>query len=239
MNKIFYLLIVFFTLSACYYKPASRYEWDFNDQTQKITFEKNTNKKYTINSNFDAPEFVNGTDSYGLRFDGYSTFIKEELPGKIDYPLSVTAWVAMETYPTDTAGFFSLSSGDSQNWISASVNRFGKPVLVLGLNGKENYFVADTIIPKFKWFNVGLSIFNNKVSLLINGKEVKTVPFSDKAFEKGFDTITIGREEKEKYLENLFPLTHINGIVDEVKIWDGPMNHRIINSFGHCIKAEY
>lgn len=239
MNKIFYLLLVFFIVSACHYKPASRYEWDFTAQTQKIIFEKNTNKKYAINSNFDDPEFVNGTDSYGLRFDGYSTLIKEKLPNKIGVPSSITAWVALETYPTGTAGFFSLSSNDdSQNWISASIDRFGKPLIVLGINGEENYLVAETILPKFKWFNVGLSIFNNKVSLLINGKEVKTVPFSDKAFEKGFENITIGRDEKEKYLENLFPLTHINGIVDEVKIWDGPMTNDIINSLDVASKTN-
>jgi beta-fructofuranosidase len=238
MNKIFYFLIVFFTLSACYYKPSSRYEWDFNVQPQKITFEKNTNTKYTINSNFDVPEFVNGTDAEGLRFDGYSTFIKEKLPGKIDLPLSITAWVALETYPTDTAGFFSLSSGDSKNWISASVNPYGKPVIVLGLNGKENYFVGETAIPKFKWFNVGLNIVNNKVSLLINGKEVKTVPLAQNAFEKGLEHISIGRDEQDKYFDTIFPLTRINGIIDEVKIWKGPLTTRIINALGIASKKN-
>ena len=239
MNKIFQLLIVFFTLSACHYRPVSTYQWDFNPQKDKITFESNTNKKYTVNSNFDTPEFVKGTDSYGLRFDGYSTFISEKLPNKRNAPLGITAWIALETYPTDTAGFFSLSSNDdSKNWISACVNRFGKPVIGLSLNGEEKYFTADTVIPKFKWLNVGLNIFNDKVSLLINGKEVKTVPLPGKAFEKGFENITIGREEKEKYLENIFPLTHINGIIDEVKIWEGPLTTRIINSLGITLKTN-
>lgn len=239
MNKIFRLLVVFFTVSACHYRAPSTFQWDFNPQKDKVTFETNTNKKYTINSNFEQAEFVNGTDRSGLRFDGYSTFIREKLPNKLDAPLSITAWIALETYPTDTAGFFSVSSSDdSKNWISACVNRFGKPVIELGLNGEENYFIAETVIPKFKWFNVGLTILNNKVSLLINGKEVKTVPLSDKAFEIGFETITIGREEKEKYLDNVFPLTHINGIVDEVKIWKGELTDRIVNSLDIASKTS-
>ena len=222
MKRLFQLVVLLFVFTSCKKNQEPKFQWKFNPETEKITAENINNIVYPISSNFAEPEFVEAVDGTGIRLDGYSTVISGLLPEKVNKPSSITGWFALETYPTDTAGFFALTGPNSKEWISACVDRFGKPFIGLCLNDQVQYFGADAVLSKFQWIHVCLNINNRKADLMINGKVVKSVRFNNSDFRNGFESITIGRDERVKHL-HIFPLTHLNGIVDEVEMWDKPL----------------
>lgn len=233
MRKIVAVLLIPILFISCTKESKPLYQWSFNSNKIKSTIEENTKTIYQINSNFETPEFVNGFEGTGLRFDGYSTSVKGTLPGSLNSPCTISAWVALETYPTAIACFFSLMEerNNKENWISAGLNKFGRPVITTVINGKEEHYLSKQILPKFKWFNVCLIINDNKVQLLINGVACLNVFVNNLSSQAGFNELTIGANAKEKYLDNLYPLTHINGSIDEVKIWDKSLDSNYFKDF--------
>jgi sucrose-6-phosphate hydrolase SacC (GH32 family) len=65
---------------------------------------------------------------------------------------------------------------------------------------------------------VSLSIDNNEVNLMINGELVVSKEIHLENVE--FQNIAIGRKSDEEFLHDLFPVSRINGIIDEVKLWN-------------------
>ncbi len=242
MKRIFPVLVILILFLSFTNESKPLYQWSFNSNKIKSTIEENTKTIYQINSNFETPEFVNGIENTGLRFDGYSTYIEGLLPTPLKSPITISAWVALETFPTDTASFFSIieESSNPENWISASINKFGKPVIAIGTNGEEKYYFAEHILPKFKWFNVCLIVNEGNVNLLINGEAILKIPRNKSTSQTTFNSLIIGRSAKEKYLDNVFPLSHINGIIDEFKIWDKSLDssYLIKNEIGNKINQD-
>ncbi|NDP27326.1 MAG: DUF4975 domain-containing protein [Flavobacterium sp.] len=232
MNKI-YCIIMYMILYVSYAKePKPVFHWKFNLTKEKSTIEENTQTVYQINSNFETPEFVNGIEGYGLRLDGYSTYIGGLLPKPLPFPITITSWVALETFPTETASFFSLidEKNNNKNAISASINKFGKPIISVCFNGEETKYYAENKLSKFKWFHISLIINKSNIMLLVNGEVTIEVPLNNK-INLSFNSFTIGRDAEEKYLDKRFPLSYINGIVDEVKIWNTSLDPNYIKKF--------
>lgn len=216
------VLLIFLSCFSCNKESETIYQWHFNSSQTKSTIEEHFQTEYQISSNFEKPEFVKGIEGTGLRFDGYSTFVKGALPQSIKEPITISSWVALETYPTDIASFYSLLGeyNNSINWISASIDKFGKSLISVGYNGEEKYYYSKIKLPKYKWFNVALLLNEKNVDLAINGKIVLNVALKELTNKTCFSSIVIGKNAKDKYLDNIFPLTHINGIIDELKIWN-------------------
>ena len=222
MKKICFFIFYLSLFVSYAQEPKPLYQWKFNFSQGKNTIEENTRTVYKINSNFETPEFVKGIEGTGLRLDGYSTYIVGLLPKPLYYPITMTAWVALETFPTETASFFSLidKKNNAENWISAGINKFGKPTILVSLNGEEKYYYAENKLPKFKWFHVSLVVNKNTIILWINGEITLEIPFNTKIDLSSFNGFTVGRDAEEKLFDNRYPLTYSNGIVDEVKIWN-------------------
>ncbi|MCB9296750.1 MAG: GH32 C-terminal domain-containing protein [Lewinellaceae bacterium] len=217
MLRILLFSIFLLNITSCTQEKNPAYYWSFAAQTEKVLTEQNTKEQSPIQSNADLPEFVEGIDGTGLRFDGNTTFIAHQLPEALEAPFTVSAWAALETYPTDVAGFFSLftETRDTVNWLSACINRFGKLCIGTSLNGAEHYLESEAIIPKFQWEHISLIAEKDSVRLLLNGEvllsQALPAPVS-------FENLLIGRDRKESFV-HIFPTMHINGILDELNIW--------------------
>ncbi|WP_158280787.1 GH32 C-terminal domain-containing protein [Pararcticibacter amylolyticus] len=185
--------------------------WHFEDESLQAETRRPGSIELHITSNRSRPELVNGFKGKGLRTDGYSTW----LSGKVgdSHLRSLQAEFALETYPTDTAGFFALGNG--QFWISACVDRFGQPILGVSKNDRVNYYGSNVTIEKFKWINVALNLTSREVELLLNGKSVVAIDITTNPVYAGADTVLIGRDWREKSV-GVFPVTAINGIIDEL-----------------------
>lgn len=225
MRSLIQIIIISFFFFACEKESKPLFKWSFNQEVENIVIESNSDKIYSIISNFETPEFIHAFNGYGLRTDGYSTFVEGELPSLLKSSFTVSLWSALETYSTENAGFYSLvnNNSDTEEWISVGVNKFGKPVVNLKYKGRESTYISESIIPKFEWINVILTVENNEISLFINGKKVIEEAV-DGIDQVEFNHFTIAKSYNEKMLHNLFPVSHINGIVDEFEIWDSKIN---------------
>ncbi|MCW0484454.1 GH32 C-terminal domain-containing protein [Gaoshiqia sediminis] len=174
-----------------------------------------------------SAEFVAGISGTGLRTDGYSTFINAKFLNEVSAPVSLEGWFALETYPTDTAGFFAIEQ-DSANWISACINQFGEPMISVCNDGKISWYPSNTKMERFKWLNVILSVSDNKVVLFLNGERLVFAGGESFKTPDSFTSILIGRDTREKKI-HIFPVTYINGIIDEVKVWNRALSESDLN----------
>jgi beta-fructofuranosidase len=179
-----------------------------------------------LNSNWQHPEFVTGVEGTGLRTDGYSTWLTGSLPAIASNPVSINGWFALESYPTDTAAFFVLSDSKSGTAVSACIDRFGKPLMGIKQGNVFNYYASTVSLPRFKWIHVGLQCTAGKAELFINGQKLQSVnatPLNPMTP----DQLLVGRDVREKAI-GMFPVTAINGIIDEVEISAKPLQlHKI------------
>lgn len=190
--------------------------WPLNESIKNTTKELISNTSFNISTVKKNIEIVPAAKNNGLRTDGYSTFINGKLLRTVHVPFSISGWFALETYPTDTASFFALND-EQGNYISACINEFGKPIIGSSTNNNKQYVGADITLQKFKWIFVCLNVELNKAELFINGKKLQTISICDSSFTNGFNEIYIGRDKRSKFV-NIFPVTAINGLMDEIVI---------------------
>ena len=212
-------LLIFSSLILCSNVLKAQYRWTFDNNYNPLK-DTLSNLKLDFTSNWKEPELVSGIKGTGLRTDGYSTWLKGSFPSSLKKPLTITGWYALETHSNDTSGFFFISH-NPENWISACVDKYGKPLLGINTNGTLKYYSADISLPKYQWFNVGLSVEKNIAALIVDGKKVLTVRLHKEDFPSGFKQFTIGKDGRDKPIL-LFPTTALNGIIDEITISTKP-----------------
>ena len=196
--------------------------WDFSRQDSLVAREKMSGQVYRIESNFRVPEYVKGIEGEGLRLDGYSTFIDGELREVMTGAVTLSGWFALETFPTDTAGFFGISDESGRIYLSAAVDQFGTPMIGMSDGNHLKYANADGSLEKFEWIHVALTLENASADLWINGRKVASLSAPSPLTQ--WSRIAIGTDKKDRLLNNVFPVSRINGVVDEVILWDGILN---------------
>ncbi len=229
---LFFIWLSLFVCS-CTDAPEPIYYWDFEGTSATTITEQNFQFQSPINSMHSRTEYVKGARGTGLRFDGNSTYIDAKLPQSLDTSFSITVWAAIETYPTDTAGFMALyqSPGLDGNWISVGLSRFGELVLGTQLHGVTQYHESNIQLPKFQWFQLGLVAGQGKLEVWLNGKPSIQV---DVPVDGQYNRFFMGRDFKERFV-HIFPTMHINGVLDELKVWEVPLDSP---EFQKLIKAE-
>jgi beta-fructofuranosidase len=163
------------------------------------------------------PELVKGLQGKGLRTDGYSVWLHAQLPASKTGERFLDGHFALETFPTDTAGFFALRSGGL--WLSACLDRFGQLMIGVQNDGGTKYYSSTQKVKPFQWLHIGLSTYRSKVQLVFNGQIVKSIPLPEQASQSGADSLLIGRDHREKKI-GILPVTAINGLIDEVSVAD-------------------
>lgn len=158
------------------------------------------------------PELAEGLIGRALRLDGYSASVRSRLKRALAAPFTVSAWVALETYPTHPAGCFSLES-DSATYITAGITNFGQPYI----GTPRGRVVADVMVPKFRWQHLALIVDADSAKLVWNGQ---TIAATANGRAAAYTHIYLGRDAAADFV-HIFPTMHINGLLDEVTIWEG------------------
>ncbi len=212
------LSIMMYLVLLCSLHLEAQFVWKFEQSKGAIIKEEKTGSTLNFISNLKAPEYVTAVNGTGLRTDGYSTWLDGKLPAGMKGSGSVTGWFALESLPTDTAGFFALSNSKTKNWISACIDQFGTPLIGISYHDSVFYVGAYKKLSRFAWLHVCLSLDSNKANLIVNGELLQSISLPASGFMTGLDRIRIGRDERMKTID-IFPVTAINGIIDEVTVW--------------------
>lgn len=192
--------------------------WHFEDASLKGAAKNQPSVSLNFTGRTASPELVKGVKGKGLRTDGYSVWLAGEIPRAQNGKRSLNGYFALETFPTDTSGFFTVKTGD--RWISACVDRFGQLMVGISAHKQESYYPASKRVERFKWLHISLRVTPQKAELLLNNQLVNSVPLSPSTANDGQDSLMIGRDRRQKQI-GILPVNTINGIIDEFSIADG------------------
>ncbi|MEJ8840918.1 GH32 C-terminal domain-containing protein [Lacibacter sp. H375] len=184
---------------------------NFEKANGKTIYNRKTGKAIAVSTVRKQAELVPGAVGKGLRTDGYSTFVAVDIATE-KKGLSAMGWFALETYPTDTAGFLLLQNKAGTEWIAAGINQFGYPVLEISENGSTHFFTATTTVERFKWLHIALVTAGDSVKYYINGKLMLSQAAENR---NTYRQLVVGRNGKQRHILQ-FPLNYFNGIADEV-----------------------
>ncbi len=212
----FLSLLLFLICLGCSDEPQPSYTWSFAERQDTTIVETRKGLETPLLGNQPVAEYVPGIAGAGLRLDGHTAYVRQPLPDPLSSPFTMAAWIALETYPTDTAGFFAVISGpEATHAWSAGLDRFGRLVLGREHDGQRAYLAAQASVEKFSWFHVALSVGGDSTQLYLNGEPVAAAKNPN---SPEYREVLIGKDFAERRV-HIFPTEYINGIVDEVQIW--------------------
>lgn len=206
-----------FTLLVCFCLQVSAQHWSF-DGKNPLKADRG-NGVLILSSVKNGAELTAGVVGQGLRTDGYSTSLRLAIaPSRQLWGFS--GWFALESLPTDTAAFFALRNGTSGRSVSVVVNRFGELMIGEGTNRTFSYLSTGYLVERFKWLNIVLVTASANRGVWVNGEKLK-IDIAKVNFGQKADEILVGKDFRESFLGQM-DLTAINGIIDELRLLDGP-----------------
>lgn len=214
--------------------------WSFEGPQEQMGKESVSKNVFAIHSDVHTIESVKGVKGEAIRLDGYSTWAKGAVD--IDKKLrafTVSSWFALESYPVDIASIISAYDSARQVGFKLSVNEYGYPVVALDHKGNKAIIQGKQPLPKIKWHYLTATVDQNQVNLFNNGELITqgTHDLSGYSFPKEGD-IYIGKGYQENKVAETFPTNTINGIVDEVKIFDQKLAEKKIKTTYGKLKPE-
>lgn len=203
--------------------------WNFNESAGKTTLESKSKTLFNLTSVRNNPEHVVGAVGNGFRTDGYSSWavgtLNTTLPLNI---ISISAWIALESYPNATASIWSDFDVATNKGIEFGINKFGNLQLSITQNGLKNIIENSEEVPHQKWVFVAASVntITGKVNLYVNGNQSKTsnIPNGNITWPALGAKMYIGRSAADSLFNNLYPKTVLNGIIDQVILWNKELN---------------
>jgi hypothetical protein len=203
--------------------PAPLHYWSF-DEGMKPHEDKV--KESTNGSDCDITglmtQFKKGVSGTALALDGYYTSVTMDSKPASHEALTVTAWVALDTYPYNNAPLVHHSKGFGAEGWYLGLDAYGHPfVTVAGQTVKA----AETVLPLYEWAQVTATIGDGRIRLLVDGREVASGDFKG-PFTTPDTAVILGRNnEPERNTDpvrnpqrNLVFLYGIQGLLDEVSI---------------------
>ena len=192
----------------------------FSFDGKEVLKSNNAELVFNLHSVRTQPELTQGITGNGLRTDGYSIWLncKNEKLKKLS---GVSGWFALESFPTDTAAFFSIKDSIANTSIAVCVDKFGQLLIGSGIKGAFSYLATNQHVERFKWIHLAVSLSKKSINFWVNGKIV--IANNPVAFIPiQINELIIAKDVREKR-EWMYDLTLINGIVDEIKLWNQPI----------------
>ena len=205
--------------------------WGLNESSGVVTKESVGNTDFTIKTKWPVIERVPGIRQQALRTDGYTFFVEGN--SNVVFPqdsFSVSAWIALETYPVSTAAIWTNVDPVTDRGAFVAIDKFGRLAVRFTVGAQVVNFTSTATLQHCKWSYVVVNV--NAASGIITGY-VNTVKFINHSFTPGSLSwpsakTFLGRSASNEK-QDIFPLNYLNGILDEIIV-------RKKNTFG---RADY
>lgn len=192
--------------------------WTFDEQNPLLSTDSEL--QLNLSTIKQIPEFVAGIKGNALRTDGYSTWIDATV--KEDFS-SLSAWFALESYPTDTAAFMGVKDLQG-NSIAICTDRYGELLLGVGKDNSFSYYSLNKKIERFKWLHFLVDLEGK--SIYMNGSKVGTTPLPELLLSNN-KYIQVGKDFRDKKVW-MYNVTAINGLIDEIEISSAPVDCSVL-----------
>lgn len=165
-----------------------------------------------------------------LRLDGYSVWINHpaaRLARSTD-ALSISAWLALESYPVNDAAIIEFSGKVGQA-IRFSIDKWGFVQLEFRQGIHLDVCRSAKPASKGKWVHLGASLGGTGGTIYIDGVAEGRAEFSQKALESmSVERITLGRSVDTPLVAGVFPTGVLNGLLRDLRVFNGDLSPKSI-----------
>lgn len=182
----------------------------------------------TISSRTGHAIWVGEGSNRALRLDGYSVWINQP---KVNLPITghaitIAAWLALESYPVNTAAILSLQAGPEAS-LSFAVDPWGY------LNATRRVALSSAAcqstrpVSKSTWHHIAAVFTDSEISLYIDGV-LSANSSGGPALHMGITgaDVCIGKSPDCEVVAGVFPTGVLNGLLKDVRILEGPLSAR-------------
>ncbi len=225
-NLVFALLFMFL-----FYNPSVAQEpnlyWDFNQVNNRTTLEQKSGIADTLEGNF---KLASGIKGNGLRLDEFTTRLihtdpNMPVPGE---EITVEAWVSLGNYPWNWCPVLTTETDETKGY-RLMIGPHGEASMQVAIG--EQWISCTTerlTLPLRKWMHIaGIYRANKDLTVYVNGEQKAQIPIQGKLNYPGQKGCIIGmvaHPEKPADIHRTFGTLPqyfgLNGIVDEVKVFD-------------------
>lgn len=206
--------------------------WGLNETSGTVTKESVSNTEFTIKTKWPLIERVPGIRQQALRTDGYTFFVEGNSNAVLPQDsFSVSAWIALETYPVNTAAIWTNVDPVTDRGAFVAIDKFGRLAVRFTVGAQVVNFTSTATVQHYRWTYVVVNI--NAVSGNITGY-VNAVKFIDQSFSPGslsWPSVKtfLGRSSSDEK-QDIFPLNYLNGILDEIIVRKKILSVLLINN---------
>ncbi len=196
-------------------------KWSFEKFEDFVSHEDVADKTDRLIGFFDPATGIKGT---AVQFDGYTSFLEREKFGQnLPRSFTITALVALESYPWFRCPVFDLRS-DEKEGVLLAIKRDGTLTAAMGypLDWVE---IAGPKLPLNRWIMVSLEVNQGGLTnLYVNDEKVMQIENSPVLRETFNSRLTIGRNAiLEEWWDYQYTVTDhysfLDGMIDEVCLY--------------------
>ena len=218
----YHTFILLLILSSFYIDVLGQEVFDFDGKNSLVSVSGQSS--FRLRGRSGLPELTEGLKGKGLRTDGYSSFLQSDILSQKEIK-GISGSFALESFPTDTAGFFSVADTANHFYAGLCADRFGDLILSISKNKETVFIPTGMSVKKFTWVNLGMEFTKTGVSVLIDGRSVPiSYPMN---FTYHINRVLIGKDFRTKRI-GMLNLTTINGLIDEVSLWDTAIDTKLL-----------
>jgi hypothetical protein len=187
---------------------------------------------------------VEGVKGKAVLLDGYTAFIEitgaDHIPA-VEGPFAVEAWIALGAYPKNLCPVLDHQRDVADGYYNGfffGLDALGRLLLKVATNGRNEELLATQIIPINEWTHIACSYDGDKeITLFLNGKEVgsKTLSAPFKPADPEITSMLIAKSrDAQRPYGTIRPEgtershTFFDGIIDELKIYNAPLQAKDI-----------
>lgn len=181
-------------------------------------------KKFEVKA-ANVAEAIPGAKGNGLRLDGYSNYVEADISLGTLSSFTFSVWCAMETWPiiehdvqneTEQTCIAGNYDPDAKTGFGFFVSRVGKYSFKFFSGGWPMEVNAPSTLPLYQWNNLVAVADGSKVCFYNNGELLGSSNCRGVVADGKF---MIGKDRTDRKM-GLFITNTINGIIDEIEIYD-------------------
>jgi sucrose-6-phosphate hydrolase SacC (GH32 family) len=166
-----------------------------------------------------------------LRLDGYSVWFRDNAnPNALaGNAVTITAWVALESYPVNEAALLELQSKSSRVF-RFSIDRLGFLQFGMHTGDTKSLCRSSSAVGRGQWTHLAVSFGKGGTTLYQDGVPCGHLPLAAKPFKLSDATFVIGGAPDCPVIAQVFPSGVLNGLLRDVRVYNDERSPAAVNA---------